>query len=71
MVGKNLEVDIMDESISALSEKLRDDKQFTFCVSVEFAQSLLDYVNDFYFTGKVVMQIGDEFTWKGFNCKVI
>lgn len=71
MVGENVEVKIMDEMIRSLPDNLKEDKEFCFGLSVQFAQSLLNYVNDYYFTGKLTMQVGDEFIWKGKKCKVL
>lgn len=71
MVGENIEVEAMDRMIAQLPESLFYNKEFTFYLSAQFAQSLLNYVNNFYRTNKIVMQKGDEFTWKGFNCKVL
>ncbi len=70
MVGKTLEyVEAMDKMIYSLPHQIQDNKNFTFLLSKEFAQGLYDYV-PMWASKKMIAESGDEFVWRGFNCKV-
>jgi len=60
----------MDKMIEAIPDKMKDEK-CGFMVSVTFANALKDYVE---WTGNFMKPSfvkGDEFTWKGYPCKVV
>ncbi len=59
----------MDMMIRSMPEKLKDGKN-GFLLSKDFAQALLDYVKWIGKIDKKVFESGDEFTWKGYPCRV-